>query len=51
VDFGSAPHSRLGLLFLNASQCEEAYGRVAVYLRLKGIVPPTSQARFIPVEK
>jgi len=51
VDFGSARHSRLGLLFLNASQCEEAYGRMAVYLRLKGIVPPTSQARFIPIEK
>ncbi len=51
VHSGGERHSRLGLLFLNSSKCEEAYGRVAVYLRLKGIVPPSYQARLLPVGK
>jgi hypothetical protein len=47
--FGNSRHSRLGLLFMNASHENEVYGHMAVYLRLKGLVPPDSWARVLPV--
>jgi hypothetical protein len=50
LNFGSRRHSRLGLLFMNASHENEVYGHLAVYLRLKGLVPPDSWARVLPVE-
>lgn len=49
VGFGSSRHTKLGLLFLNASHSEEIYGRMVVYLRLKGIFPPAERARLLPV--
>lgn len=48
--FGNGHHSRLGLLFMNVSHDNEIYGHLAVYLRLKGLVPPDSRARLLPVE-
>ena len=34
--------SRLGLLEYNTGHDLEEYGYLAVYMRLKGLVPPTS---------
>jgi hypothetical protein len=49
VRFGGVPHSRLGLMYLNTTHVSEVYGQLAVYLRLKGLTPPSSQARLLPV--
>lgn len=38
-------HTRLGTLTGNTIHDSEEYGYLAVYLRLKGIVPPSSQRR------
>ena len=39
-------HSRAGLLMSTVvSHSNEEYGYMAVYLRLKGIVPPSSEGR------
>jgi len=35
--------SKLSVLYLNVSHDNEMYGTMAVYMRLKGIVPPSSQ--------
>jgi hypothetical protein len=35
--------TRLGTLWFNNSHDNEMYGTIAVYLRLKGIVPPSSE--------
>lgn len=40
--FGS-PSTRLGALVMNSTHDFEHYGNVVTYLRLKGIVPPSSQ--------
>ena len=37
--------SKFGLLAGNVSHANEEYGYMAVYLRLKGIVPPSSEGR------
>jgi uncharacterized damage-inducible protein DinB len=37
--------SKLGLLFGMTSHSNEQYGYMAVYLRLKGIVPPSSESQ------
>lgn len=37
--------SKLGLLFGMTSHSNEQYGYMAVYLRLKGIVPPSSETQ------
>ena len=37
--------SRMGLAVRNLGHDDEEYGYLAVYLRLKGIVPPTSEGR------
>jgi hypothetical protein len=49
VRFGGVERSKLGLLFLNAGHDNELYGQIAVYLRLKGLVPPSNRARLLPV--
>jgi hypothetical protein len=49
VHFGAVQRSRLGLLSINTSHDSEVYGQVAVYLRLKGLVPPSNRARLLPV--
>jgi uncharacterized damage-inducible protein DinB len=43
VKMGRAERSRLGTLIYNTTHDNESYGTVAVYLRLKGIVPPSSE--------
>ena len=37
--------NRLGVLWFNAAHNLEHYGNLAVYLRLKGIVPPSSEGK------
>ena len=37
------PRSRLGILVLNTSHDFEHYGNLVTYLRIKGLVPPSSQ--------
>lgn len=37
--------SRLGVLIGNTSHDVEMYGYLSVYMRLKGVVPPSSEAR------
>jgi len=39
--FGQKP--KLGVLNFNIAHDDETYGTIAVYLRLKGIVPPSSE--------
>jgi hypothetical protein len=41
--FGDKP--KLGVLNLNVAHDNEMYGAIAVYLRLKGIVPPSSEKK------
>lgn len=38
-------HTRLGVLLFNAQHDWEHYGNVVTYMRLKGLVPPSSQGR------
>jgi hypothetical protein len=37
------PKPKLGVLNFNVAHDSETYGTIAVYLRLKGIVPPSSE--------
>ena len=37
--------SKLGVLNFNIAHDNETYGTIAVYLRLKGIVPPSSESK------
>jgi uncharacterized damage-inducible protein DinB len=39
------PSPRLAVLAFNVAHDNECYGSIAVYLRLKGIVPPSSEPR------
>ena len=39
------PKPKLGVLAFNVMHDNETYGTMAVYLRLKGIVPPTSEGK------
>ena len=48
VTMGSMKGSRLGMLEYNTGHDAEEYGYAAVYLRLKGVVPPTSAGRGGP---
>jgi Skp family chaperone for outer membrane proteins len=45
VTLGQRQRSKLGLLTGLVSHSNEEYGYMAVYLRLKGIVPPSSEGR------
>jgi len=45
VKLGRVERSKLGALAGNVSHANEEYGYLAVYLRLKGIVPPSSEGR------
>jgi len=42
---GARPRTRIGTLTGNTTHDNEMYGAMAVYLRLKGIVPPSSEGR------
>ena len=43
--FGGREVSRLGILIYNTTHDNESYGTMAVYLRLKGVVPPSSEPK------
>ncbi len=45
IAMGQRQRSRLGALAGTVSHSNEEYGYMAVYLRLKGIVPPSSEGR------
>jgi hypothetical protein len=45
VPYGRGQNSRGGRLAYNAAHDQECYGSMAVYLRIKGIVPPSTAAR------
>ena len=44
IDSGRGKRSRLGALISNTRHDNEVYGTMTVYMRLKGIVPPSSEA-------
>jgi|SRR6266542_1987001 len=46
---GDAP--KLGVLIVNTTHTVEHYGNLVTYMRLKNIVPPTSEAGFMPQPK
>lgn len=43
LDAGTAKRSRVGLLWGNVSHDNEQYATLALYMRLKGLVPPSSE--------
>jgi uncharacterized damage-inducible protein DinB len=45
IRMGQRQRTRLGALAAMSSHSNEEYGYMAVYLRLKGIVPPSSEGR------
>jgi len=45
VAYGRGQNSRGGRLAYNTAHDQECYGSMAVYLRVKGIVPPSTAAR------
>jgi uncharacterized damage-inducible protein DinB len=45
VKFFGQDHSKMWVLALNASHVGEHYGNAVTYLRMKGMVPPSSQPR------
>ena len=51
VKFFNFDMARLGLLSLNTAHMDEHYGNMVTYMRLKGIVPPTSEKQSTPASK
>jgi uncharacterized damage-inducible protein DinB len=45
VSFGPRKLSKLGALIYNTTHSNEEYGYLSVYLRLKGVVPPSTANR------
>src|SRR5262249_40788917 len=45
IQVGQRQRSRLGMLTGMVSHSNEEYGYMAVYMRLKGVVPPSSEGR------
>jgi uncharacterized damage-inducible protein DinB len=45
VKRGNREMTRLGVLIYNTTHDNESYGTMAVYLRLKGVVPPSSDRK------
>jgi uncharacterized damage-inducible protein DinB len=45
IDWFGGKHPRATVLFFNSSHAWEHYGNVVTYLRLKGILPPSSEPR------
>jgi uncharacterized damage-inducible protein DinB len=43
--FGGAKITRLSMLDFNVAHTMEHYGNVVTYLRIQGLVPPSSEAR------
>jgi uncharacterized damage-inducible protein DinB len=49
--FGSMNLARLTVLSLNTAHTDEHYGNMVTYMRLKGLVPPTSESAPPPTAK
>jgi uncharacterized damage-inducible protein DinB len=49
--FRSFNLAKLSILSLNTAHTDEHYGNMVTYLRLKGIVPPTSESQPSPPQK
>jgi uncharacterized damage-inducible protein DinB len=49
--FGSMNVARLTVFSLNTAHTDEHYGNIVTYMRLKGLVPPTSEAQPAPAAK
>jgi uncharacterized damage-inducible protein DinB len=49
--FGSMNIARLTVFSLNTAHTDEHYGNIVTYMRLKGLVPPTSEAQPPPPPK
>jgi uncharacterized damage-inducible protein DinB len=49
--FGSMHVARLTVFSLNTAHTDEHYGNIVTYMRLKGLVPPTSEAQPAPPAK
>lgn len=49
--FGGRDTPKLGVLNVNNAHTVEHYGNLVTYMRLKNIVPPTSEPGFNPVPK
>jgi len=45
VTYGRGQNARAGRLAYNTAHDQECYGSMAVYMRIKGIVPPSTAAR------
>ena len=37
--------TKVGVLFMNATHDNEMYGQMVAYMRIKGVVPPSSESR------
>ncbi len=48
IDWFGGRHPRVSVLFFNSSHAWEHYGNVVTYMRLKGLVPPSSEPRTPP---
>ena len=42
---GGAQRTKLGMLIQNTLHINDVYGTMTLYMRLKGIVPPSSEGR------
>jgi uncharacterized damage-inducible protein DinB len=51
VKFFNRDMARMTLLSLNTAHADEHYGNMVTYMRLKGIVPPTSEKQPAPASK
>jgi uncharacterized damage-inducible protein DinB len=45
VQLGVNRRNKLGVLWFNASHNLEHYGNLVVYMRMKGVVPPSSEPK------
>jgi uncharacterized damage-inducible protein DinB len=50
VGFAGFQVARLSLLGFNTAHTDEHYGNIATYMRIKGMVPPSSQPRVVPAQ-
>jgi len=51
VDFFGRKAAKLTLLNFNSAHNDEHYGNIVTYLRIKGLVPPSSQREPAPAKK
>jgi uncharacterized damage-inducible protein DinB len=51
VDFFGRKAAKLTLLNFNSAHNDEHYGNIVTYLRIKGLVPPSSQKQPAPAKK